>query len=73
MGKVKIEIYCYLIAVILTKVLQKGLLGGPPPSISFQSKPFNCIDILATKRLDLRNQLLRSYMGDKAETLRNCS
>ena len=41
MEKVKTEIYCYLIADILTKVLQKCLLNGPPPSISFQTKPLN--------------------------------
>ena len=34
MGKVKIEIYCYLIADILTKVLQKCLLSDPPSSVS---------------------------------------
>ena len=33
--KVKIEIYCYHIADILTTILRKGLISGPPPSISF--------------------------------------
>ena len=33
MGTVKIVIYYYLIADTLTKVLQKCLLSGPPPSI----------------------------------------
>ena len=32
----KIEIYCYLLAGVLTNVLQKCLLlSGPPPSLSF--------------------------------------
>ena len=38
MGKVKIGIYCYLIADILTKVSQKVSLGGPLQNISFLSK-----------------------------------
>ena len=33
--KVKNSIYCYLIADILTRVLQKWLLSGPPPNMSF--------------------------------------
>ena len=39
MGKVKIEIYCYLSA----KVLQKCLVIGPPPRVAFSSKHFNFI------------------------------
>ena len=43
MGEVKIEIYCYLTADILTKILQKCLFSGSPPSISFYSKPLSLI------------------------------
>ena len=50
MGKVKIEIYCYLVAVIVTKVSQKCLLSCPPPSISFQSRPVNLIGCHGNKK-----------------------
>ena len=43
MGKVKSEIYCYLTADILTKVLQKCSLSSPLPSIWILSKPLNWI------------------------------
>ena len=43
MGKVKIEIYCCIIADILTNVLQKCLMSCPPQSISFETKPLNLI------------------------------
>ena len=77
MGKVKIEIYCHLIADILTKVLQKCLLSGPPPSISFYTKPLNSFGCLGNRNVEfaktyLKNQLLRSYKRHKAETLQNC-
>ena len=39
MGKVKIVIYCYRIADILTNIVQKCLLTGPLPKINFLSKP----------------------------------
>ena len=35
MGKVKIGIYCFFIADILTKVFQKFLFTGPLPNILF--------------------------------------
>ena len=45
MGKLKIGIYCYLIAdtCILTKVFQKCLLNVPLPNIHFLFKPLNLI------------------------------
>ena len=43
LGKMKIGIYCYLTADILTNVLQKCFLSGPPLNISFLSKPLNLI------------------------------
>ena len=39
----KIGIYCYLIADILTKVLQKCSLSGPLPTIWILSKSLNLI------------------------------
>ena len=72
MGKVKIEIYCHLIADILTKVLHKCLLSSPLSKI-----PFFCSYLLiwlvtmATNRQNCKNisknQLLRSCMGDIGE------
>ena len=48
-------LYCYLIADILTKVLQKCLLSGPLPSISyyFSLNLSICLAVMATKRLNL--------------------
>ena len=43
MGKVEIDIYCYLTADILTKVLQKCSLISPLPTIWNLSKPLNLI------------------------------
>ena len=49
-------------------------LSGPLPNIYFLSKPLNWIGVKATSGLNLfKNQLLRSYMGEKAETLQKCS
>ena len=42
MEKMKIGIYCYFIADILTKLLQKSL-SGPLPNISFVLKRLNLI------------------------------
>ena len=43
MRKVKTEIYCYLTADILTKVLQKCSFSSPLPNLSILSKPLNLI------------------------------
>ena len=79
MGKVKIEIYCYPTADILTKVLQKCLLSGPPPSISFYTKILNLIgchdgnrNVKFVKKYFKKINSFRSYKGDKAECLQNC-
>ena len=39
----QIGIYCYFIADILTKVIQKCLLSGPIPNIYFLLKPLHLI------------------------------
>ena len=65
MGKVNIEKYCYLTADIVTKVLQKYLLSGPPLYIAFLTKSLNLIgchsnlNVRFAKKY-LKNQLLRS-------------
>ena len=41
MGKMKISIYCYVTADILTNVLQKCSLSSPLPNVLFLSKPLN--------------------------------
>ena len=73
-GELKIGIYCYLTADILKNVLQKCFLSSPLPNISGLAKPLNLI-CCPTERLNLReilkNHLLRSHKGDKAETLQN--
>ena len=43
MGKVKVGVYCYLTADILTKVLQKCSLSSPLRNIRILSKPLNLI------------------------------
>ena len=43
MGQMKVGLYFYLIADILTKVFQKCSLGGLLPNIWFFSKPLNLI------------------------------
>ena len=51
MGKNEIDIYCYLIADILTNVFQKGLLSGPLPNIYYLSKPLNMIGCHGNQKL----------------------
>ena len=72
MGKVKIEIYCFLIADILTKVLQKCLLSGPHRNMYFLSKPLNLIDSHGNLKAKFIKHIQKST-GDKAETLQKCS
>ena len=43
MGKMELGIYCYLIADILTKLLQKCSLTDPLPNILFLLKTLNLI------------------------------
>ena len=51
----KIEIYCYLIADILTQVLQKCLLSAYhfSPNLSI------CLVAMVTERLNLRKKILK--------------
>ena len=43
MEKMKVGLYCYLIADILTNVLQRCSLSSPLPNIWILSKPLNLI------------------------------
>ena len=77
MRKVKTGFYFYLIANILTKVLQKFSCSTPLQNISFLLKPHNSMLAMATKMLNLqkilKNHLLISNKGNKAETFQNFS
>ena len=57
------------------KFWRNVFLSGPPPSISFYTKPLNFIGCHGNQNVKfaktyLKNQLLGSYKGDKAETWR---
>ena len=52
MGKVKVGLYCCLIADILTKVLQKCSLSSPLPNIWILSKLLNLIGCHGNHRKD---------------------
>ena len=68
MGKVKIEIHCYVIADILTKLLQKCLLNGPP---SFVFKPPNFIGCHGNQKVKiLKINSLEAISGIKPKICR---
>ena len=70
MGKVNICIYCYLIADILTNVLQACSLLSPLPNRSVLVSSICLVNQKAKfSRKKKQNHLLRSGKGDKAETL----
>ena len=78
MEKVKIGLYCYVTANILTIILQKCFLSSPLPNISFLAKHltlFGCHSNQNAKfeKQILKDHLLRSHKGDKAEILQECS
>ena len=57
MGKLKVCLYCYLTADILTKVLQKCSLSSPLPNIWILFKPLYLIGSHGKARLNLRNNI----------------
>ena len=61
MGKVKIGLYCYLTADILTKVLQKCSLSSPLANISFLSNPLNLISCHGNQKACVFLLLLLMY------------
>ena len=60
MGKVRIGIYCYLIAEILTTVFQKCLLSGPLPDIYFFTKPLNLIEYQGNQKAKFPKNIKKS-------------
>ena len=68
MGKVKTEIYCYLILTKVTEMFVERL--STKRIILVQT--LKAIEKLNRQKI-LINQLVRSYKGDNAETLQNCS
>ena len=77
MGKVKIKIYCYLIADIFAKVLQKCSWSSPLQTIWILSKSLILIGCHGNRNVKIskkifKNPLLRSHKGDEAETMHNC-
>ena len=84
MHKMKVGIYCYLIADILCvcggggEGDQKFLMSGPLPNINCCPNPTIPLVVMAIEILNFlnifkTNQLLRSYKGYKAETLQKFS
>ena len=72
MGKVKIGIFCYFIADILTKVLY--LLSGPPPNVFFVSKPLNFISCHGNQKAKFLKKKINSseaIWGIKLKLCRN--
>ena len=72
MGKVKIEMHCYLIADILTKVLQKCSWSSPLQTISLILIGFHGNQNVKFSKKIFKNPLLRSHKGDETETLHKC-
>ena len=73
MGKVKIGLYCYLIAGILTGVLQKCSLSSPLPNILFVSKPLNLIGCHGNRKVKFKIKILspEAIRGIKLKLYRN--
>ena len=76
MGKVKVGLYVYLTADILTKVLQKCSLSSPLPNIctGILSKPLNLIGCHGNQKAKFtkiykKKYFLRTHNGDEAETV----
>ena len=77
MEKVKIEVNCYLIAAILTEVLEKCSWSSPLQTKRILSKSLILIGCHGNQNIKIsknifKNLLLRSHKGDEAETLHKC-
>ena len=73
-GKVKVGLYFFLTADILTKVLQKCFLSSPLPNIWILFKLLNLIGCHGNRKAKFLNKnQLRSHKGNKAGTLQKCS
>ena len=71
MGKMKIGIYCYFIADILTKKFYKCLLSGPLPNIILFVQISIWLVVVANKRLNLRKKIFKNQLGMKIKRYRN--
>ena len=73
MGKVKVGLYFYLTADILTKVFQKCSLSSPLPNIWVLSKPLIWLVAMATERINLWKKIKKSeaIRGMKLKLCRN--
>ena len=64
-------------ALSFSVALSFALLSDLLPNIYFLSKSLNLFGWHANQKVNLqkifKNQFLRSHVGDKAETLHNCS
>ena len=60
MGKMKIGIYCYFIADILTKDFMKCLMSGSLPNIYFLSKPLNLIGCHGNQKAEFAKNIQKS-------------
>ena len=66
MGKVKIEIYCYLTADILTNVLQKCFSSSPLLNIQILSKPLNMIGCHGNRKDKFSKKKYSKIISSKA-------
>ena len=65
MRKVKICLYCYVKADILTKVLQKCLLSSPLPNKSFLSKSLNLVGCYANRKAKFEKKNIQKSSPQK--------
>ena len=71
MGKMKIDIYCYLVADILQKFFQKCLLSSPLANIYFLSKLLKKSS--PQKPFFVQTHTFIGHKADKADTFQKCS
>ena len=62
MGKVKIGLYCYLTADILTRALQKCSLSSPLPNILFLSKSLNLIGCYGNRKAEFAKKIFKNHL-----------
>ena len=66
MGKVKVGIYCYLTADVLTEVLQKWPLSSPLPDILILSKPLNLIGSHGSRKAKFAKKKNKKIISSEA-------
>ena len=65
MRKVKVGLYCHLIADILTKILQRCSLSSPLPNIWLLSKPLNLIGYHGNQK----DKFVKKYLESSPQKL----